>query len=263
MEASKADREKAYAKITRDLKIIGVRSDGMHDIQAEIVTIDLADDLVIIEGQDGIEIKGPYKTQLRKTPIESNLITRALKLISKKAKVILEKNIPVGAGLGGGSSDAAAILRWANVKDLNVAAKIGADVPFCLVGGRAYVSGIGDILHPLEFKDLELTLFLLPFGIDTRAVYLAYDEGYKADGPNQLMEAACKVEPRLKQWINYLKSQFGEIPLLAGSGSTLFYESSKESLGLDRSTIFKTPVGVARIINAKTVPSYPIIDNDK
>ena len=64
----------------------------------------------------------------------------------------LEKRIPSGAGLGGGSADAAAVLRWAGVTDLEVAARLGADVPFCLVGGRARVTGVGEAVAPLPVR---------------------------------------------------------------------------------------------------------------
>ena len=74
----------------------------------------------------------------------------------------IDKRIPPGGGLGGGSADAAAVLRWAGVDDLAAAAALGADVPFCLVGGRARVRGIGEVVEPLPFVDRTVTLVMPP-----------------------------------------------------------------------------------------------------
>ena len=79
----------------------------------------------------------------------------------------VEKHIPAGAGLGGGSSDAAAILRWAGVDDVELAASLGADVPFCLVGGRARVTGVGEIVEPLPFVARTYTIVTPLFGVST------------------------------------------------------------------------------------------------
>ena len=96
---------------------------------------------------------------------DNNLVSRALQLCGKTAHVHIEKNIPHGGGLGGGSADAAAIFRWANYQDLEAASRIGADIPFCMVGGRARVRGIGEIIEPLPFVARTITLILLPFGV--------------------------------------------------------------------------------------------------
>ena len=143
-----ADVVVAPAKLTVSLRITGVRDDGYHLIDAEMVSLDLADRLTISEG-DGLEIVGPAAGGIATD--DTNLVRRALAAVGRRAHVRVEKHIPAGAGLGGGSSDAAAILRWAGVDDLAVAASVGADVPFCLVGGRARVTGIGEIVEPLPF----------------------------------------------------------------------------------------------------------------
>src|SRR4051794_9425040 len=145
----------APAKITLSLRVTGVRPDGYHLIDAEMVTVDLCDQLVI-SGGDGLEL---VTDDHRPVPDDDdNLVRRALDLTGRTAHVRLEKRIPPGAGLGGGSADAAAILRWAGEGDLERAATIGADVPFCLIGGRAAVRGIGEVVEPLPFVDGELTL---------------------------------------------------------------------------------------------------------
>src|SRR5207302_2726971 len=99
---------------------------------------------------------------------------RALATVGRRARVRLFKEIPAGAGLGGGSADAAAVLRWAGCDDLAAAARLGADVPFCLVGGRARVRGAGEEVSPLPFEDVagrSYTLLTPPFGVSTAAVY--------------------------------------------------------------------------------------------
>src|SRR5439155_19405182 len=130
------------------------------------------------------------------------LVRRALAAVGRAAHVRLRKRIPAGAGLGGGSSDAAAVLRWAGSTDLALAASLGADVPFCLVGGRARVRGIGEDVEPLPPLELAFTLLTPPVHCSTAAVYRAWDDlgGPTADGPNDLEPAALVVAPQLAGW---------------------------------------------------------------
>jgi 4-diphosphocytidyl-2-C-methyl-D-erythritol kinase len=216
----------APAKVTLSLRVTGVRSDGYHLIDAEMVSIDLGDRLVVSEG-DGLEVRshtgGPLPVD------EDNLVRRALVLVGRRAHVRLDKQIPAGAGLGGGSADAAAILRWAGETDLVRAASIGADVPFCVIGGRARVTGIGEEVEPLPFVGGELTLLTPPFGCSTIEVYAAWDElrgPQGGDGGNDLETAALTVEPRLAGYRDRLREATGREPRLAGSGSTWFVEGA-------------------------------------
>ena len=215
----------APAKLTVSLRVTGVRDDGYHLIDAEMVTLDLADELQFGEG-DGLEVVGA--TGLAVPADDDNLVRRALRAVGRTAHVRLTKRIPAGAGLGGGSADAAAVLRWAGCADVAVAASLGADVPFCLVGGRARVTGIGEILEPLPDVDRTFTLLTPPFGVSTPAVYRAWDDlgGPLAAGPNDLEPAALAVEPRLAEWRDRLGDATGQTPVLAGSGSTWFVEGA-------------------------------------
>jgi 4-diphosphocytidyl-2-C-methyl-D-erythritol kinase len=155
-----------------------------------------------------------------------DLIPRALAAVGRTAHVHVEKRIPIGAGLGGGSADAAAVLRWAGCDDPAIAVSLGADVPFCVVGGRARVTGIGEIVEPLAFQPREFTLFTPPLLVSTAAVYRRWDDlgGPTADGPNDLEPAALAVEPELAFWRDHLGDATGRTPQLAGSGSTWFVE---------------------------------------
>lgn len=222
-----AGRVRAPAKLTLTLRITGVRGDGYHLIESEMVTLDLADTLTFSDG-DGLEVVGA--TGLAVPADDDNLVRRALRAVGRTAHVRLEKRIPAGAGLGGGSADAAAVLRWAGCDDLAVAARLGADVPFCLAGGgHARVRGIGDELEPLAFVDGTYTLLVPPFGVSTAAVYAAWDElGGPADeaGGNDLEPAALRVEPRLAAWRDRLGEATGLTPTLAGSGGAWFVEGA-------------------------------------
>ena len=220
----------APAKLTVSLRITGVRADGFHLIDAEMVTIDLADELVFAEG-DGLDVLGA--TGLAVPADDDNLVRRALRLAARTAHVTLTKAIPAGAGLGGGSADAAAVLRWAGIDDPERAATLGADVPFCVRGGRARVTGIGEVLEPLPHQDRTFTLVTPPFGCSTPAVYRAWDDlgGPRSDGPNDLEAAALVVAPDLAVWRDQLAAATGADPVLAGSGSTWFVEGAFPDAG--------------------------------
>lgn len=218
----------------------GLRGDGYHLIDAEMVSLDLADQLTFRPGW-GLEVVEGL--DLGYVDPQDNLVGRALKAVGREAHVSLVKRIPAGGGLGGGSSNAATVLRWAGCEDLETAASLGADVPFCLHGGRARVRGIGEVLDPLPFVPRTVTLAMPPFGCSTPAVYAAWDElgGPTADGPNDLEPAALAVEPRLARWRDALGSATGQVPRLAGSGSTWFVDGEYP--------------GDGRIV-ARTIPPY-------
>ena len=223
------DRRRALAKLTLSLRVVGVRADGYHLLDSEMVTLDLADELEFSEG-DGLEIVGDGAPAEAVTAGDDNLVRRALRAAGRTAHVRLHKRIPVGGGLGGGSADAAAVLRWAGVTDLEMAASLGADVPMCLLGGRARVTGVGEQIEPLPFEDRSFTLLTPPFGVFTPGVYKSWDAlgGPRADGPNDLEPAALAVEPRLAEWRDRLGDATGQTPVLAGSGSTWFVEGTYE-----------------------------------
>ena len=226
-----ADVVRAPAKLTRSLQVTGLRDDGYHLIDAEMVSLDLADTLTFDPGGDGFAVRGAGAD----VPTdEGNLVVRALRAVGRTAHVTVDKRIPAGAGLGGGSADAAAVLRWAGVDDLDVAVRLGADVPFCLVGGRARVRGIGEVLEPLPFEEHTFTLLTPPLHCSTPAVYRAWDDlgGPTAEGPNDLEPAALQVVPELAEWRDRLGDLTGQTPVLAGSGSTWFVEGAYDGRDL-------------------------------
>jgi 4-diphosphocytidyl-2-C-methyl-D-erythritol kinase len=204
----------------------------MHRIEAEMVTLDLADRLDVIDAPSGA-VSQVIDDEGRPRP-DDDLIHQALALAGRSAQVTLTKAIPPGAGLGGGSGDAATVLRWAGFTDTVAAVGIGADVAFCLVGGRARVSGIGDVIEPLPFEDRMFTLLMAPFGCSTPAVYQAWDQmgAPRGDHGNDLEPAALRVAPELETYRDQLAALAGQRPRLAGSGSTWFVEGAFKGDGV-------------------------------
>lgn len=217
--------ERAPAKLTLSLRVTGVRDDGYHLIDAEMVTLDYGDVLEIGAG-DGLEIVGPWAGGVPVGP--DNLVRRALAAVGRRAFVRLDKRVPAGAGLGGGSADAAAVLRWAGCSDPAAAAGLGADVAFCLAGGRARVRGVGEAVEPLPFVARTFTLLVPPVAVSTPLVYRAWDDlGGPAAGAgsvNDLEAPALAVAPALAEWRDRLAEATGCRPQLAGSGGAWFVE---------------------------------------
>jgi 4-diphosphocytidyl-2-C-methyl-D-erythritol kinase len=218
-------RLSAPAKLTLSLRITGVRPDGYHLLDAEMVTLDLGDTLEVDPGGDGLVV---VRNGGEVAGEPDDLVVRALALAGRRAGVVLHKVVPPGAGLGGGSADAAAVLRWAGIDDPVVAVRLGADVAFCVVGGRARVRGIGESVEPLAHRDLTLTLLTPPLHCSTPVVYAAWDRlgGPRGDHGNDLEPAALSAYPELARWRDELAAASGERPRLAGSGSTWFVEGA-------------------------------------
>lgn len=172
-------KEKAYAKINLDLEIIRKRSDGFHELRSILIPLDFYDELTF-----QISDKTVVNSNV---DIEDNIILKAVNLflntykIKEHVKVTLKKIIPIGAGLGGGSADAAATLRGLNkLFDLNLpkeqlhtlANQLGSDVLFCLYNQPAIITGRGDIIEFIEIPPIENILVLaMPFQILTKDIF--------------------------------------------------------------------------------------------
>lgn len=253
----------APAKLTTSLRVTGRRADGYHDLEAEMVTLDLHDVVELDPGGRGLEVVGaPGARAERVGSPEDNIVSKALRAVGREARVRVHKRIPVGGGLGGGSADAAAVLRWAGAGDLALAASLGADVPFCVRGGRARVSGLGERVEQLPFLARSFVLLVPPFPVDTGAVYRQWDRlesGKPAQVPvppwvdpgglNALTAAALCVEPRLVGWARLLYEQTGRNPVLAGSGSTWWVDGEAGAGGL------VTELDGGRLLACRAVPA--------
>ena len=165
---------KAPAKINLFLEILGKRNDGYHEIETVMQEIDLVDNLQFEEIQEGVRLNCNDKNI---PSDENNLVCKAANLIlnecgiRKGVLISLEKNIPVGAGLGGGSSDAAATLKALNLlwkiglndaELMEFAAKLGSDIPFFIKGKTALCSGRGEKITPIEVKSEMNYLVIFP-----------------------------------------------------------------------------------------------------
>jgi 4-diphosphocytidyl-2-C-methyl-D-erythritol kinase len=183
--------ESAPAKINLTLRVYGARSDGYHDIQSLVAFADLCDRLTLVPGKPlALAVRGPFAKAAGK--LAANTVLKAARLLASEIENIrlgafaLTKNIPVAAGLGGGSADAAAALRLlARVNRLKsddprlakVARAVGADVPVCLDPQTRLMRGIGDILSdPLRIPKLHLVLVNPGKPLATARVFAAFEQ---------------------------------------------------------------------------------------
>jgi 4-diphosphocytidyl-2-C-methyl-D-erythritol kinase len=177
---------RAFAKVNLGLEVLRRREDGYHELRTVLSTIDFCDQLRFERRRSGIELA--VTTERGNVPEgEGNLVHRAATLLAEAsgcragASIHLEKKVPAGAGLGGGSSDAAVTLLaldrlWglrASPSDLHgIASRLGMDVPFFLHGGTALAVGRGDEVYPLATElELPIVLILPDFSISTAEAY--------------------------------------------------------------------------------------------
>ncbi|MBF7094931.1 4-(cytidine 5'-diphospho)-2-C-methyl-D-erythritol kinase [Streptococcus sp. HF-1907] len=181
--------EKAPAKINLGLDIVGKLEDGYHELSMIMVSVDLNDYVTLseIEGSDIIVESNNYRMPLN----DKNDVFKAAQLvrerfsIKKGLLISLDKSIPICAGLGGGSTDAAAVIRglnqlWqlnlTNEEMFTIGFEVGTDVPYCIEGGCAHVSGRGEVVRPLEETISSWVVLVKPdFGISTRTVFRDVD----------------------------------------------------------------------------------------
>lgn len=232
----------APAKINIFLKVLSRRSDNYHNIQSVFQLIDLFDELYFRPRQD-------TKIVLQDAGnIKNNLIMQAAKKIlnntSYGVDIILKKNIPIGAGLGGGSSNAALTLMALNKlfklnlsqKELmGIALEIGADVPFFIYGKNAWAEGIGNIFTPIEIANNSYLLATTELNISTKKIFQAFkltkesipmkiatslDDNLYHLSQNDLQTVCFDLYPEMRETYEWM-SQFGQIKM-TGSGSVLF-----------------------------------------
>jgi 4-diphosphocytidyl-2-C-methyl-D-erythritol kinase len=256
----KSVRVPAYAKVNLRLDVLGLRADGYHELRTIFQTISLHDTLELeTKREPGIDLRITGNSQLAGEPGQDNLVYRAIDQLAREigfqrgVRVVLTKRIPVGRGLGGGSSDAAAALvgllrltgkRVAAARLLEIASGLGADVPFFLQGGRALGIGRGDEIYPLPDVARRQVLVISPhdIAVPTKDAYQWLpQELTNGDGPTKLMrfcalcwspqggalsndfEAAVFPRyPRLAAIKRELLQQGAAEASLAGSGSAVF-----------------------------------------
>ncbi len=247
----------APAKINLTLRVLGRRADGYHDLESVVAKITLYDGIDLLAGDDpAIQIECTHSAVPTDT---QNTIWRAIELLSNcvgplpPMRVQLHKRIPLGAGLGGGSSDAASVLmllrrrlegRLSDSNLAHIAAEVGSDVCCFLHPHTVSMSGRGEIVRPVELPWRGWAVLVFPpFGVSTSAVYAAwqangsvpdrdaeiclrdtYNTAEKLDEVlfNDLEGSVFTVEPRMKEAKDIVEDKTQQRFHVTGSGSTLF-----------------------------------------
>ena len=248
---------KAHAKINWSLNIVSARKDGYHELDMLMQSLELADELTFTPARWlSLSING------RQLPVGGrNLVIRAANALNeymgkrRGAKITLKKNIPIRAGLGGGSADCAATLAALNrlwglrlppEKLAQIGATLGADVPFCLAGGLARVWGIGESLQPIDGAPrIPLVLLHPGQGLSTAQVFQRWDERPTTELPadiealqdavtrgdlpamavhsgNSLEPAAISLLPEVERAMQHLREAGAVMVRMTGSGSAVF-----------------------------------------
>lgn len=258
--------QKAYAKINIALNIKGIREDGYHDLDMVMLPLKLHDSLLITElknKKDNFVILDDFTFYIGKNNIAHKAIDKLEKrydLKNKKFKIIIHKNIPMQAGMGGGSSNAAATLlgidKFCKLNApkeelLDISKELGADVPFFIDNVPARCEGIGEIMTPITIKNNYYCLIVKPEGgCSTKVAYQEFDKTPKFNTcdvdkvikaleegnddllaesiSNALQESSIRLVPEIKVAIDELKAFGFKISMMTGSGSAVFALSSNK-----------------------------------
>jgi 4-diphosphocytidyl-2-C-methyl-D-erythritol kinase len=240
-------RLKAYAKINLSLKIGGLRSDGFHEIDSIMQSVSLCDLVTLTETPSGIQLA---TTNLKLPNDNRNLAYKAAALFyesqnskvkSKNSglKIYIEKNIPMAAGLAGGSADAAAVLMGLNEMAeplarvtratlLALGAQIGSDVPFCLIGGNCTVTGRGENVKRTMFHGKRYFVLVTPdVEVATKWAYEAFDQqpltrGSRPGTKNDLEPVVIQKFPVIQKIKERLVELGASYAQMSGSGPTVF-----------------------------------------
>lgn len=272
-------RYPAPAKLNLFLHVIGRRPDGYHLLQTAFQLIDCCDWLKFSPREDS-EVR--LARRLSGIVENDELAVRAARLLKEESgsrqgiDIDIEKNIPVGGGLGGGSSDCATALLVLNQlwrlalprqRLAEIALSLGADVPFFLLGGNAFAEGIGERLQPLELPEAWYVVLVPPVAIPTRSIFAAPEltrnsktikiSGFSAGfGRNDLEPVVCQRHTEVATHLAWLR-QFGAARL-SGSGACVFAGFAAEDEA--RSVLSRMPEGmrgfVARGLNRHPLAAY-------
>jgi 4-diphosphocytidyl-2-C-methyl-D-erythritol kinase len=261
---------RARAKLTWSLRILGTRPDGYHELEALTTTVDEPHDTVTLDPSDhGITLAVSGFDHDVPTDA-SNLAWRAAAAAEFHVAIVLGKGIPAGGGLGGGSSDCAAVLRELRdrfgldpARAAVIAADLGSDVPVCLHGGTVWMRGRGEQLEPVAgVPPTPVVIAVPPIHSSTPAVYNAWDQlggpratravaappalaGITTALVNDLEPAAEAVAPALADFRRAFHEAAGREPFLAGSGSAYCVWLDDEETARATATRVERELGVA------------------
>lgn len=239
--------EFAPAKINLALHVTGRRADGYHLLDSLVVFAKIGDTVAARPSTTlSLTLEGPFAKGL--SIGEDNLVLQAARLARAEAELRLIKNLPIASGIGGGSADAAATLRLLSrltgqtIPEGDAVLSLGADVPVCLASRSCRMSGIGEMIEPLELPEFWLVLVNPGVPVPTGAVFgglssrenppldplagIARIDGlveYLGRARNDLEAPARRTQPVIAAVLNALKSQSGcRIARMSGSGATCF-----------------------------------------
>ena len=240
----------AHAKINFTLQVLGKRPDGYHDLRSIVLPVPLHDDVHIDEAREvmvAFDADSPcLECDLAELPQEKNLAWKAADALrratgcNRGAAIRIVKRIPAGAGLGGGSADAAAVLNGLNEmwelhlpksRLCEIAAEVGSDVPALTLGGAVLMEGRGERVTPLEESPMadypvpdmgRLVLRTPPVFVSTPAVFREFREGDCGKGANDLQPAACRLHSEISAALVELKAEGCEGVAMSGSGAAVF-----------------------------------------
>jgi 4-diphosphocytidyl-2-C-methyl-D-erythritol kinase len=273
-----ARRYPAPAKLNLFLHVVGRRADGYHLLQTAFRLIDCCDWLRFSPRDDGQVRLAPPLAGVAES---DELSLRAARLLqaetgcTRGADIAIEKHIPLGGGLGGGSSDCATTLMalsrlWklelSRQRLSQLALSLGADVPFFLFGGNAFGEGIGERLAPLDLPPAWYVVLVPPVAVSTAAIFAApeltrntkivkissFSVGF---GRNDLEPVVCRRYPAVTAHLQWLK-QFGAARM-SGSGACVFAEFSAESEA--RSVVSSLPAGMRGFV-ARGLDRHPLAE---
>lgn len=225
----------AAAKVNLTLHVTGRRPDGMHLLDSVVAFADTGD-LVTVGPGDGLTVTGPFAAGVPRDG--RNLIVRALALAGQRRAVSLDKRLPHPGGIGGGSSDAAAVLRLVGTAlDEAMLMTLGADLPVCMAARASRMRGVGEAVTPLDLPPLDAVLVHprldLPTGDVFRALARADNAGH-AEMPcgdpldwlaaqrNDLEPAALSLAPPLADVLGAIRATGAVVARMSGSGATCF-----------------------------------------
>ncbi|HEX4884759.1 MAG TPA: 4-(cytidine 5'-diphospho)-2-C-methyl-D-erythritol kinase [Casimicrobiaceae bacterium] len=267
----------APAKVNLFLHVTGRRDDGYHLIESLFALIDLADDVTLVARDDGAVVRGG---DVEGVPADVDLALRAARALrqasgtSQGATISVRKRIPLGGGLGGGSSDAASVLlgldrlwnlRMPRTELARIGLALGADVPFFVHGENAVVRGIGEIVRPVSLPRQWLALAMPPVAVPTAAIFAApeltrstpsakidvFSEGY---GRNDLEAVAASRFPAVARAIEAFKAVARDARM-TGSGACAIAACESEERA--REAVAALPAGIAgRVV--RTLDRHPL-----
>lgn len=259
-------KRNAYAKINLDLHITGRRADGYHTLETTMQSVSLFDTLSYVKTTRPL----CFTCSDISLANEKNLCVKAAEKffasvgLSPVGRLHLTKRVPYGAGLGGGSSDAAAVLRLLNeafenpLDDkalLSLASLLGADVAFCLHGGKAGCRGIGDEMTTLPDDQKLLVIAKGKDGLSTPEMYRLFDEnGVQGNSENDFEPIAAAKLPEIGYLVERIKAGGASDARMTGSGSAVFGVFSSLKKARETAKELRTRGFFAKV--CRTIPRY-------